>query len=173
MEKHKTMFRRRFVLERLPGEVSPADEHLQIFENYLRDTDLRLRSVRNPSTDERTRSLERIEKLGKFGTVLNSFPLKPEEYEAMRPLRGREIRKNRYELFRDATKYDIDVFLGPLWGLNIATAYFEDDAGAEALREPEMSELDVSEDSFFDGKDLCDRDFEAVRRRFLKAKGEG
>jgi len=173
MENKVTMFRRRFVLERLPAEISPSDEHLQIFENYLRDTDLRLRSVRRPSSDDRTRYLERVEKAGKFGTVLVPFLLRPEEYEAMRPLRGREIRKNRYELVRDSVSYEIDVFLGPLWGLNIGTAFFEDDREAEAFEAPEMSVLDISCDPFFDCRELCDRDFEAVRRRFLKAKGEG
>ena len=167
------MFRRRFIIEALPDAITPSDEHLQVFENYIGETGLRLRSVRKPSTDERARYLERVRSDGSFGWTVDSLELTAEEYEAMRPLRGRELRKNRYEYEEVRTQYLIDVYLGPLWGLNVATVYFESEAACEEFEPPGFSLLEISEDQFFSGVELCERDFDDVRRKFQKAKGEG
>jgi CYTH domain-containing protein len=164
-------FRRRFLVERLPEPIVPADDHLQIFENYLKGTNLRLKSVRRPSTDERNRFLERVEWDGRFAVMKTTFQLEREDYEAMRPLRGREIRKNRYSFESEGIGLDIDVFLGPLWGLNTAAAWFETESEAESFEMPESCILDISEDPFFEGPNLADRNFEDVRDRFEKAKG--
>jgi CYTH domain-containing protein len=165
-------FRRRFIIERLPGPVTPSDEHLQIFENYIAGTQLRLRSVRKPSTDERMRLIERVERTGRFASSTTAFLLGREEYEAMRPLRGREIRKNRYHFEQEDLSLEVDIFLGPLWGLNTATAAFESEAEAEEFVPPGLCLLEISEDTFFEGSNLSERNFEDVRTRFAKAKGE-
>lgn len=167
------MYRRRFIIGALPDAITPSDEHLQIFENYIGETGLRLRSVRRPSTDERARYLERVRSDNRSGATTESLELTAEEYEAMRPLRGRELRKNRYEYEEADTRYLIDVYLGPLWGLNVATAYFESEAACENFEPPGFSLLEISEDRFFSGVELCDKEFDDVRRKFQKAKGEG
>ncbi len=165
-------YRKRFIIDKLPDPITPADEHLQIFENYIGDGGLRLRSARLPSTDERWRFFERRERNGKYGIATSSLPIGKDEYEGMRPLRGREIRKNRYQLEDSGRTFEIDVFLGDLWGLNVATLFLESESEAERFEAPGFCLLDISEDPFFDGASLADKNFEDVRSRFSKAKGE-
>ncbi|NNE97590.1 MAG: hypothetical protein HKN25_01080, partial [Pyrinomonadaceae bacterium] len=55
---YTTELRRIFLTEGLPEPVSAADTHLQIFDNYIPNTRMRLRSVRVPETKQWTRILE-------------------------------------------------------------------------------------------------------------------
>lgn len=166
------VIKRRFVIERLPEPLTPSDAHLQIFENYVPNTRLRLKSLRRPSSDERHWFLEQRETTGSGVTSVNRLWLDRPEYDALRPLRGREIRKNRYELEQDGTVFEIDVFLGDLWGLNLASVRFAALADAEAFDPPEFCLLEVTDNTLFEGSNLVDLDFPAVRLEFSKAKGE-
>lgn len=167
------VIKRRFIVEKLPEPLKPSDEHLQIFDNYVADTRLRLRSVRKPSSDERNWFLEQRERTAPGVTSVHRLRLDRAEYDAFRPLRGREIRKNRYEHSSGGVAYEIDVFLGDLWGLNLATVRFAALADAESFQPPDFCLLEVTENRTFDGRNLVDLDFAAVRTEFAKAKGGG
>lgn len=41
---------RLFLIETLPEPLTPASPHIQIFDNYVADTRVRLRKIRNPYT---------------------------------------------------------------------------------------------------------------------------
>ncbi|MCO6510265.1 MAG: hypothetical protein J5I65_05675 [Aridibacter famidurans] len=166
------VIKRRFVIEALPEPLQPSDDHLQIFENYVPGTRLRLRSVRRPLNDDRRWFFEQRESTGPGVTSVNRLHLDRTEYDAMRPLRGREIRKNRYEFRHEGAVLEIDVFLGDLWGLNLAAVRFAALADAEAFEPPSFCLLEVTDDPTFEGSSLVDLDFSAVRSVFAKAKGE-
>jgi len=165
---------RRYVIEKLPEGLSPSDDHLQIYENYIGDTRLRLKSERRPSTDERRKFLELIEVQGPAGVrEISRLLLHEDEYAALGPLRGREVRKNRYRYELDGVVFDIDVFLGPLWGLNIATVRFASIGDYESFEPPAFLILEVTENPDFEGSRLAELDFQGVREGFQKAKGGG
>jgi len=47
---------RLFLIERLPEPLTPAGAHLQLFDNYIENTRLRLRLIRDPRQRTSTRS---------------------------------------------------------------------------------------------------------------------
>lgn len=167
------VIKRGFIIEGLPEPIEPSDDHLQIFDNYVAETRLRLRSVRRPSSDERNWFLEQRERTAPGITSVTRLRLDRAEYDALKPLRGREIRKNRYSHSAGGVAYEIDVFLGDLWGLNLATVRFAAIADADAFEPPAFCLLEVTDNPAFEGRNLVDLDFDAVRSEFAKAKGGG
>ncbi|HEX2640811.1 MAG TPA: hypothetical protein VHL50_09580, partial [Pyrinomonadaceae bacterium] len=55
---NRTEIQRLFLLEGLPEPLTRASRHLQIFDNYISKTRLRLRSVRVPETKVWTHILQ-------------------------------------------------------------------------------------------------------------------
>lgn len=77
-----------------------------------------------------------------------------------------EIRKNRYFYDSGGKEIEIDVFLGELWGLNLAKVYFE---SLEDLREyklPPMAIAEVTDHEFYIGRNLVGKTFADVRKEF-------
>ena len=180
---HRTELRRVFLIEDLPAPLTRADRHLQIFDNYIENTRLRLRSVRVPETKEWTWILQQREPLAENLSEwkISEIFLNEAEHHALEIFEGREvranervetneIRKNRYFYESDGKQIEIDVFLGELWGLNLAKICFE---GLEELREfktPPFAILEVTKNEFFGGENLIGRTFADVRAEFEKAK---
>ena len=54
----QTEFHRLFLIESLPEPLTHASSHLQIFDNYIENTRIRLRLMRDPSTSVWTRILQ-------------------------------------------------------------------------------------------------------------------
>ena len=121
---------RRFLLSGLPEGLEPAHEHTQIFDNYITNTRLRLRKVRDPKTREWTWKLTQ-----KFApdqedfsrTLITNIYLTQAEYEMLSVFEGNELRKNRYPYEHEGRKFSVDVFLGDLRGLVLAETEFETD----------------------------------------------
>src|SRR5206468_11532532 len=111
---------RRYLLQDLPEGLTRADHHLQITDNYITGTRLRLRKVRDPRTNKWT-----VKFTQKFApnpqdlsrTVITNTYLNANEYEVLSIFEGNEIRKNRYSLEFEGRKFSIDMFLGDLLGL--------------------------------------------------------
>src|SRR5260370_23964714 len=90
---------RKFLLDRLPDGLAPASRHMQITDNYLTGTRLRLRKVRDPQTNKWTLKLTQ-----KFApnpkdlsrTVITNVYLDAREYNMLAVFEASEIRKNRY-----------------------------------------------------------------------------
>lgn len=167
------VIRRTFIIEGLPDAIKPSDEHLQVFENYVRGTRLRLRSLRRPSDDERQRFMETVSYPENGVTEISQLALDKDDYAAMKPMRGREIRKNLYRYESHGTVFQIEVFLGALWGLNLASVRFADETAASVFDPPEWCLLEVTGNTRFYGPELVDLTFEDVRIEYAKAKGEG
>ena len=55
---YKSELRRVFLIQDLPEPLTRASSHLQIFDNYIEKTRLRLRSVRVPETKKWSWTLE-------------------------------------------------------------------------------------------------------------------
>lgn len=163
---YRTELRRLFLVEHLPEPMTRADRHLQIFDNYIENTRIRLRTLRVPETKEWTWILQQ-----KFATgadlaqwKIAEIYLNEAEYHAFESFEGREIRKNRYFWESDGKRIEIDVFLGSLWGLNLARVCFET---AEEMNEFQFpfAVLEVTNDNFFNGENLVEKNFAEVQKK--------
>ncbi|HXF43238.1 MAG TPA: hypothetical protein VNK26_05820 [Pyrinomonadaceae bacterium] len=163
---------RYFLAETLPEPLTPASEHLQIFDNYIPETNLRLRTIRNPKTRQwryflQKRILESPNSLSKI--CLDEIELSQKEYEKFSQFEGREIRKNRYFFQLGDLECLIVVYLGKLWGINRVKIplFSEDELGS--FWQPEFTVLEITHDVFFAEENLVDLSFAEVALHLEKA----
>ncbi len=157
---------RRFLLRELPAPLTRASRHVQIWDNYITKTRLRLRKVRVPETKEYTWKLTQ-----KFApappdfsrTVITNIYLSEYEYEVLSVFEGNEIRKNRYPFEHEGRAYSIDVFLGALWGLVLAETSFETDDEMDSFTMPSFAVSDVTKDEMFTGARLVELTADDIR----------
>src|SRR5437763_6882459 len=159
---------RRCLLQQLPEPLTRAGKHIQIWDNYITNTRLRLRKIRVPETKEYILKLTQ-----KFPpdasdlsrTVITNTYLSRAEYEVLSVFEGNEIRKNRYPYEYEGRSYGIDVFLGALWGLILAETSFETDEEMERFTQPPFAFMDVTNDPMFTGGSLVNLSFEEIRQK--------
>lgn len=159
-------YQRLFLTEGLPEPLTPASSHLQLFDNYIENTRLRIRHVRDPYTNEWTRILQ--QKLGpplgqEAATRTAEIYLNDAEYRILERFEGREIRKNRYFHEFGLVRFVFDVYLGDLWGLTTARAFFQDRDAMDNFVSPPFAIIEVTNDPFFSGMSLVGKRFEDVR----------
>lgn len=183
---YRTEFRRVFLLQNLPEPLTRASEHLQFFDNFIENTKLCLRSIRAPHTKEWTWILEKRERLEEndlAGWKISEIFLDEAEHQAFEHFEGREVKKNervetgelrfnRYFYEFDEKKYEIDVFLNPLWGLTLAAVYLESEKEAADFKTPAFALADVTQNSFFLAPNLIGRNFADVQAEFQKLQTE-
>ena len=129
----------RYLLEDLPPGLTRVDPHLQITDNYITGTRLRLRKVRDPRTNKWT-----VKFTQKFApnpqdlsrTIITNTYLNALEAETLSVFDGNEIRKNRYVFEFAGKKFGIDMFLGELFGLVLAEVSFDSDEEMDTFRPP-------------------------------------
>jgi CYTH domain-containing protein len=157
---------RRYLLQDLPEGLTRADPHVQITDNYITGTRLRLRKVREPRTNKWT-----VKFTQKFApnpadlsrTVITNTYLNAAEYQMLSVFEANEIRKNRYPFEWEGRKFSIDMFLGDLFGLVLAEISFENDAELSSFPKPPFALAEVTNNELFTGGKLCDLTFEDVR----------
>src|ERR1043165_1504929 len=157
---------RRYLLRDLPEGVTRADPHLQITDNYMTASRLRLRKVREPRTNKWTVKLTQ-----KFApnpadysrTIITNIYLNALESEMLDMFGANEIRKNRYSFEFEGRKFSVDMFLGDLFGLVLAEVSFETDEELNSYPKPPFALVDVTNDELFTGGRLCELTFSEVR----------
>jgi CYTH domain-containing protein len=157
---------RRFILREMPLPLTRASEHVQIWDNYITGTRLRLRKIRTPQTRKWTMKLTQ-----KFApsppdfsrTIITNTYLSAYEYQVLSVFEGNEIRKNRYPFEYEGRKYSIDVFLGALWGLILAETDFETDEEMDRFTKPPFAVMDVTNEEMFTGGRLVDLTTDELR----------
>src|SRR5713226_7421273 len=111
---------RRYLLLDLPEGLTRADHHLQITDNYITGTRLRIRKVRDPKTNKWI-----VKFTQKFApnpqdlsrTIITNIYLDAIEADTLAIFAANEIRKNRYHFEFEARQFSVDMFLGDLFGL--------------------------------------------------------
>src|SRR5437867_11101076 len=157
---------RRYLLQDLPEGLSRADHHLQITDNYITGTRLRIRKVRDPKTNKWIVKFSQ-----KFApnptdfsrTIITNTYLNALEAEVLSVFEANEIRKNRYSFEYEGRKFSIDMFLGDLFGLVLAETSFETDADMEAFSKPPFALADVTNNELFSGGRLSELKFDQIR----------
>ena len=165
---------RRYLLQDLPEGLSRADPHLQITDNYITGTRLRLRKVRDPKTNKWT-----VKFTQKFApdpadlsrTVITNIYLSALEAETLSVFDANEIRKNRYHFEYDGHTFAIDMFLGDLFGLVLAEVSFEDDAQMREFQDPPFALAEVTNDELFSGGRLSELTFADIREEVVRYGG--
>lgn len=163
-----TEWHRLFLVEGLPEPLTPASSHIQIFDNYIENTRLRLRKVRDPYSKSWTRSLQQRFTAGEGEsaiTKLAEIHLNDDEYVVFERFEGREIRKNRYFHEFDHAEFVFDVYLGRLWGLNTAKAEFSSHDAMIDFTPPPFAVLEVTGDPFFAGNNLVEQVFTDIQEK--------
>ena len=162
---------RRYLLQDLPEGLTRADPHLQITDNYLTGTRLRMRKVREPRTNKWTVKLTQ-----KFApnpddysrTIITNIYLNALESEMLDIFNANEIRKNRYSFEFEGRKFSVDMFLGDLFGLVLAEVSFETDEELNSYPKPPFAIADVTNVPTFTGGELCQFSFSDIREAILK-----
>jgi CYTH domain-containing protein len=163
---------RRYLLPDLPEGLTRADHHLQITDNYLTGTRLRLRKVRDPRTNKWV-----VKFTQKFApnpddlsrtTITNTY-LNPIEAETLAIFEANEIRKNRYSFEFEGRKFSVDMFLGDLFGLVLAEVSFETDSEVESFPKPRFALADVTNNELFSGGKLSQLTFAEIRIEIEKS----
>jgi CYTH domain-containing protein len=162
----QTELHRAFLVERLPEPLTAASSHLQIFDNYIEGTRMRLRQVRDPYSNTWTRMLQQRFPIvdGEYAvTKLAEIHLNDDEYGVFQQFEGREIRKNRYFHEFDAVSFAFDVYLGRLSGLHTARVDFEERGRMEDFIAPPFAVFEITNNQLLAGDNLVDKDFADVR----------
>jgi len=158
---------RRYLLRDLPEGVTRADPHLQITDNYMTGSRLRLRKVREPRTNKWT-----VKFTQKFApnpddfsrTIITNTYLNALEAEVLSTVfNSNEIRKNRYPFEFEGRKFSVDMFLGDLFGLVLAEVSFETDEELDQFPKPSFALADVTNEELFTGGRLCGMTFSEIR----------
>ena len=161
-----TELHRLFLIDKLPEPLIPASSHLQIFDNYIADTRIRLRSIRDPYSNAWTRILQQrfhVSENDLAVSKLAEMHLNQDEYAVFERLDGSELRKNRYFHEFDNTPFVFDVYLGDLWGLNTAKVEFATRQQLEDFVSPPFAVFEVTSDPFFEGKNLVGKHFDDIQ----------
>jgi len=163
---------RRYLLQDLPEGLTRASPHLQITDNYLTGTRLRLRKVRDPQTNKWTVKLTQ-----KFApnaedfsrTIITNIYLNALEAETLAVFDANEIRKNRYPFEFEAREFSVDMFLGDLFGLVMAEVSFETDEDLDNFSRPSFAIAEVTNNELFTGGRLCELTFADIREEIIRS----
>src|SRR5437870_7196389 len=165
---------RRYLLPDLPAGLNRADHHLQITDNYLTGTRLRIRKVRDPRTNKWT-----VKFTQKFApnpedlsrTIITNIYLNALEAETLAVFEANEIRKNRYPFEFEGRKFSVDMFLGDLFGLVLAEVSFEKQHELDNFPRPPFAIAEVTNSELFTGVKLCELTFADIREEIMVLLG--
>ena len=162
---------RRYLLRDLPEGLSRVDHHLQITDNYITGSRLRIRKVRDPKTNKWTVKFTQkfpLEPNDLSRTVITNTYLNAFEAETLSIFNSNEIRKNRYYFEYEGRRFSIDMFLGELFGLVLAEVGFDDDEELRNYSTPPFALADVTNNPVFSGGRLSELTFADVREEIVK-----
>ncbi|MEP6704347.1 MAG: hypothetical protein ABJB34_06040 [Acidobacteriota bacterium] len=171
----RTELHRSFLVEGLPEPLTRASAHIQLFDNYIPGTRLRLRSVREPETASWTRILQQrfpanVDSLSSLKVA--EIYLDDPEHAHFQIFEGLEIRKNRYFHEFDRRTFAFDVYLGKLWGLNIARVEFVTEIELEQFEPPAFGVLEITHAQFFMGEILVTKTLDDVRSEITRLESQ-
>jgi CYTH domain-containing protein len=163
---------RRYLLQDLPPGLTRADPHLQITDNYIYGTRLRIRKVRDPRSNKWT-----VKFTQKFApdradfsrTIITNIYLNALEAETLGMFAANEIRKNRYPFEFEGRSFSVDMFLGDLFGLVLAEVSFETDDELESFAKPPFAIAEVTNNKLFSGGELSQLTFSDIREEIVKS----
>ena len=146
---------RRWLCQKVPEALVIGAEH--ITDLYITGTRLRLREALPADGGPPMRRLSRKADADAGTRLLTSIYLAPEEFALLAHLPGLTLRKVRHRLkpVNGAAAVCVDRFEGPLEGLIMGEAEFDDDAAMRAFPMPDFAICEVTDDVRFSGAELA------------------
>ncbi len=162
---------RRYLLQDLPEAMTRADAHVQITDNYITGTRLRIRKVREPRSNKWTVKFTQkfaLDPKDLSRTIITNIYLNAQEAEALSMFEANEIRKNRYYFEFVGRPCSVDMFLGGLFGLVLAEVGFASDEDMANFPLPPFALADVTSNPIFTGGHLSETTFEEIREEVVR-----
>ncbi len=127
-----------------------------IDDRYLVGTRMRLRRMTESATGtvslKLTKKYEADDPLAR--PIVTSY-LTEDEFSLLATLPSRQLAKRRFRLASGGPSFSVDQFIGSLSGLELAEIEWADDAGLRALRAPDWTVREVSNDPRYQGAALA------------------
>lgn len=139
---------RRFLLAGPPAGAAASTKHIS--DRYLLGTRLRLRQIRethDACTSTYYKLTQKVPAPDGGPGLLSTTYLSEQEYALLATLPAAVLHKTRYSI----PPFGVDAYAGPLQGLFIAEAEFDDDAAMNAFSPPSWIVTEVTLDSRFTG----------------------
>ncbi|MEK6301272.1 MAG: hypothetical protein AABO41_11160 [Acidobacteriota bacterium] len=160
-------YERRFLVSPNADWMSAVESYSKTLEDkYLRDSRLRLRILTDSDTGRRVFKLnKKLDSPSRYFRTISRILLSPSEYELLDGLEGDRLKKTRYYHNYRGRVFSIDVFDDELTGLVLCETEAE---GLEALMladPPYHTQLEVTDDPFFEGGNLCGTTRAALMRK--------
>src|SRR5262245_32305083 len=135
--------------------IEPGARGERIIDLYITGTRLRLREVVPLDGGEPVRRLTRKADVDNTTRLLTSIYLAPHEFDLLKELPGKTLKKTRYRLPPAAgVVIAIDRFESELEGLLLAEAEFADDASMASFPIPAFAIREVTDDPRYRGASL-------------------
>ena len=129
-----------------------------IDDRYIRGTRLRLRRMSDEASGEQSLKLTKKYDCGDaLARPIVTAYLSEAEHALLAQLPADPLAKRRYRLVEQGVEWSLDVFGGPLAGLELLESEASGDAALAALRPPAWAVREVSADPRFDGGTLAAR----------------
>jgi CYTH domain-containing protein len=163
---------RRFLVDRARRPDLDGHPFVLIEDRYIDGTRLRLRRMQDSAAGrillKLTKKYEAEDPLAR--PIVTAY-LTDEEHRILAALPARTLSKRRHHVKVGTHYFGIDLFLGPLSGLELAEIECPSDGLLRSLVPPEWVLRDVSDDPDFQGGSLALLDAEGLAALLEKAKG--
>jgi len=148
---------RRYLLTTIPEDLPATANGWLVTDRYFPNTRLRLRHMKSIDENENIYKLTQKYRSGTqnaYETTITNIYLTETEYNFLKPLEAKMIRKRRYPYSAQNHNFSIDVFEGLHQGLILAEMEFEQKAEVDEFLLPSFVFKEVTEDLFFSGGNL-------------------
>jgi len=150
-------YERRFLVSAHADWKSAVEPYSKTFEDkYLRDSRLRLRILTDSDTGRRVIKLnKKFESPSPYFRTVSRILLSQGEYELIAGIEGYRLKKTRYYHNHHGRVFSIDVLEGALDGLTLCETEADGLEDLMSVEPPSYVKLEVTEDLFFEGGNLC------------------
>jgi CYTH domain-containing protein len=174
MKYRRVEYERRFLVSPLADWRASVETYSKTFtDRYVRGTRLRLRAMEDSDSGRRAFKLtKKLASDSPYHQTIGSIVLTAGEFELLAALPGDVVRKVRHYHRRGEEVFSVDVFEGQLAGLLLCEVEAQDVETLMRIHPPAYAPVEVTEDPFFTGGNLC-RTTRAELLRKLEAAGAG
>lgn len=150
-------FERKFLVSPDSGWQSHTEPYSKLLQDrYISGTRLRLREMTDLDSGRKLIKLTKKEESeNPYFRQISRILLAPDEFKVFAELAASEIKKTRYYCASFGPVFSIDVFKGGLEGLILAETEAESLDELMRTKPPPFVQCEVTEDTFFDGGNLC------------------
>jgi len=163
-------YERRFLVSSDESWRNSVETYSKTFEDkYLSESRLRLRVLTDSDSERCVIKLnKKFESTSPYFRTVSRILLSPEEYQLLFRLEGDRLTKVRHYCNHLGRVFSIDVFSGELEGLVICETEADSLEELMSVEPPPYVTKEITNDSFFDGGNLC----RTKREDLLRKLGE-